>query len=283
VSRIEQALEKAMRTRELKAAAATSSGADEITGKAGLSDLKTGPCIIDPAKLDHHIVCITDQLSAAAEQYRKLKARIIAATSQNRQNTLMVASADIGEGKSITAINLAVTLAQGMDHTVLLVDADLRKPSITRYLGLEVDLGLSDYLAGRVELQDVLINTGIGKLMLLPAGSPSGNPAELHSSNRMKELIAEMKHRYSDRYIIFDSSPVLVSADAISLSSNVDGVLLVVQAARTHMKVVGKAMDLLKNSPIIGVVYNNVPDYLGRNLYPYNYSEDPSARKTAGK
>jgi Mrp family chromosome partitioning ATPase len=118
--------------------------------------------------------------------------------------------------------------------------------------------------------------------MLLPAGSQSDNPAELLSSNRMKELVMEMKHRYSDRYIIFDSSPILVSADAISLSSNVDGILLIVQAARTHMKVVEKAVSLIKSAPIIGVVYNNVPDYMGKNLYPYiyhSYHQDAAVMK----
>jgi Mrp family chromosome partitioning ATPase len=87
----------------------------------------------------------------------------------------------------------------------------------------------------------------------------------------MKELVMEMKHRYSDRYIIFDSSPILISADAISLSANVDSILLVIQAARTPVKVVEKAISLIKNTPILGVVYNNVPDYMGKNLYPYIY------------
>jgi protein-tyrosine kinase len=130
---------------------------------------------------------------------------------------------------------------------------------------------LSDYLSGRVDLSDVLIPTGVGKLVFLPAGSISPNPAELLSSNRMKELVQEMKHRYSDRYIIFDTSPVLVSADAISMSSHVDGILFVIKAAMTPEKTVKKAIGLLHGAPILGVVFNNVPDYLGKNLNPYYY------------
>jgi exopolysaccharide/PEP-CTERM locus tyrosine autokinase len=272
MSRIEQALEKALRMREsMTASSSAPSRADESADRRELPDFAGRPSVIDPAKLDHHIVCIADPLSAAAEQYRKLKARILASTRQNNTNTLMVASSDVAEGKSITAINLAISLAQGIDHTVLLVDADLRKPSIARYLGIEAERGLSEYLAGKVELPDVLIHTGIGRLVILPAGSQSDNPAELLSSNRMKELVMEMKHRYSDRYIIFDSSPILVSADAISLSANVDSILLVIQAAKTPVKVVEKAVSLIKNTPILGVVYNNVPDYMGKNLYPYIY------------
>jgi exopolysaccharide/PEP-CTERM locus tyrosine autokinase len=272
MSRIEQALEKALRMRESMTSSSSSpSSAYELADQGELPDFAGRPSVIDPAKLDHHIVCITDPLSAAAEQYRKLKARVLAFTRQKNTNTIMVASSDVGEGKSITAINLAITLAQGVDHTVLLIDADLRRPAISRYLGIEAELGLGDYLAGKVELSDVLIHTGIGKLVILPAGSQVDNPAELLSSNRMKELVMEMKHRYSDRYIIFDSSPILVSADAISLSANVDSILLVIHAAKTPVKVVEKAVSLIKNTPIIGVVYNNVPDYMGKNLYPYIY------------
>jgi exopolysaccharide/PEP-CTERM locus tyrosine autokinase len=272
LSRIEKALEKAVQMREsTKTPYPEPDSNVKIKGSSSLPEFQIRECIIDPSKVDRHVVCITDPLSAASEQYRKLRARILTATKQDYHNTIMVTSADIGEGKSITSINFAVALAQEIDHTVLLVDADLRKPSIHRYLGIKVEFGLSDYLAGKVALADVLIHTGVGKLVLLPAGTPSPNPAELLSSNRMKDLVREMKHRYSDRYIIFDTSPVLVSADAISMSSHVDGVLFVIQAARTPEKTVKKAIAMLHNTTILGVVYNNVPDYLGKNLNPYYY------------
>jgi len=276
MSKLEQALEKAIRMREAifsPSLSPSASRSGETPKRLEVPRFDPGPSIIDPARLDHHLVCITDPASAAAEQYRKLKASILSNTRQDNKNVLMVASADVGEGKSITSINLAVTLAQGVDNTVLLVDADLRKPSVSRYLGIKTEPGLSDYLTGKAELSDILIHTGIGKLVILPAGSHYDNPAELHSSNRMRELILEMKGRYTDRYIILDSSPLLVSADAISLSGNADGVLLVVQASKTRMDVVEKALSLIKNAPVIGVVFNNVPDYLGRNIYPYIYHQ----------
>jgi|WetSurMetagenome_2_1015567.scaffolds.fasta_scaffold00064_45 protein-tyrosine kinase len=277
MSKIEDALEKAVRMRKSAAASPPpplSSGTSVETPAPPIFESRQ--CIIDKSKLDSHIVGITDPLSAAAEQYRKLKVRIIASCGQNNNNVLMVASSDVGEGKTITAINLAVTLAQGIDNTVLLVDADLRTPSIAKYLGIETGPGLSDYLAGKGELSDMLIHTGIGKLVILPAGSQPDNPAELLSSNRMKELVAEMKLRYSDRYIIFDSSPILASADAVSLSAHVDGILLVVQAAGTPVKTVKKTLSLLKNTQIVGVVYNNAPDYLAGNLYHKTYHGDRS-------
>ena len=283
MSRIEQALEKAIQMRE--SATVPVSGPDShgesAKETAPLPEFHIRESIIDPSVVDRHIVCITDPHSPSAEQYRKLRARILARTKQDFQNTIMVSSSDMGEGKSITSINFALALAQEIDYTVLLVDADLRKPSIHKYLGIKADRGLSDYLSGKVELSDVLIHTGIGKLVLLPAGNICSNPAELLSSNRMKELVQEMKHRYADRYIIIDTPPVLVSSDAISVSNHVDGVIFVIQAARTSEKTVKKAIDLFRSSTILGIVYNNVPDYLGKNLHPYYYYQYHHDDKTA--
>jgi exopolysaccharide/PEP-CTERM locus tyrosine autokinase len=285
VSRIEQALEKAIKIRE--SAAVPISGLDSHRESAKkpspLPAFHIKESIINPILVDRHIVCITDPYSPASEQYRKLRARILARTKQDFQNTIMVTSADVGEGKSITSINFAVALAREIDHTVLLVDADMRKPSIHKYLGIKTDRGLSDYLSGQVELSDVLINTGLGRLVLLPAGNACSNPAELLSSNRMKELVKEMKHRYADRYIVIDTPPVLVSADAISISNNVDGVIFVVQAAKTSEKTVKKAINLLKGAIMLGIVYNNVPDYLGKNLNPYYYHQYHRDDRTAAK
>lgn len=285
MSRIEQALEKAIKIRE--SAAVPISGLDSHRESAKkpspLPAFHIKESIIDPVLVDRHIVCITDPYSPASEQYRKLRARILARTKQDFQNTIMVTSADVGEGKSITSINFAVALAREIDHTVLLVDADMRKPSIHKYLGIKTDRGLSDYLSGQVELSDVLINTGLGRLVLLPAGNACSNPAELLSSNRMKELVKEMKHRYADRYIVIDTPPVLVSADAISMSNHVDGVIFVVQAAKTSEKTVKKAINLLKGAIMLGIVYNNVPDYLGKNLNPYYYHQYHRDDRTAAK
>jgi len=285
VSRIEQALEKAIKIRESAAVPILGLDSHRESAKklSPLPAFHIKESIIDPVLVDRHIVCITDPYSPASEQYRKLRARILARTKQDFQNTIMVTSADVGEGKSITSVNFAVALAREIDHTVLLVDADMRKPSIHKYLGIKTDRGLSDYLSGQVELSDVLINTGLGRLVLLPAGNACSNPAELLSSNRMKELVKEMKHRYADRYIVIDTPPVLVSADAISMSNHVDGVIFVVQAAKTSEKTVKKAINLLKGATMLGIVYNNVPDYLGKNLNPYYYHQYHRDDRTAAK
>ncbi|MEW5744186.1 MAG: XrtA-associated tyrosine autokinase [Nitrospirota bacterium] len=274
MSKIEKALEKAVEARELGPGAPPQPA--ESRNGAGQHTFVSGPEVIDAALVDPHVVCITDPFSANAEQYKRLRARLIRDTAKDFRNIIMVASTTGGEGKSLTAINLALALAQEIDHTVLLVDADLRMPSVHTYLGLNPRCGLSDYLSGKAELQDVLVRTGIGKLVLLPAGEPPENPAELLSSGRMKELVKEMKHRYKDRYIIFDTSPVLITADALSLSRHMDGVVFVVHADRTHQKDVARALALIRGTPVLGVVLNDIPGYLARtadSYYRYRYGD----------
>jgi protein-tyrosine kinase len=185
----------------------------------------------------------------------------------------MVTSSDVGEGKSIVSINLAVALANEIDYTVLLVDTDLRKPSIHKYFGLNPEYGLSDYLTDKVTLNDVLIKTGIGKLVLLPAGTIPDNSAELLSSEKMKMLMHELKHRYKDRYIIFDSTPLLVTADPLLLGIHMDGIVFVIQEGRTSQQAAMQSISLMKGWNILGVVFNNVPQYLVKNHYQYYYQQ----------
>ena len=269
MSRIEKALEKALEMKESMKEATEETPSSEH--KIAFTGFEIGEALVNPDKVDSRIVCIKDPHSSSAEQYKKLRARILKATTKDFLNTLMVVSSDIGEGKTITSINLAVAIANEIDYTVLLVDADLKHPSVHKYLDIEPGYGLSDYLMGKAELSDILIKTGIGKLVLLPAGNPPENTVEPLSSERMKRLVQELKHRYKDRYIIFDSAPLLVTADSLPLSNYMDGIVLVVQAARTTPKTVSHALSLLKGCNILGVVFNNVPKDLAKNLYPYYY------------
>lgn len=245
--------------------------------KCDPSVFEVGEGGVDPAVVNRHLVSITDPFSPAAEEYRRLRAKILRVTEANYLNTIMVTSSQAGEGKTMTAINLAISIAREIDHTVLLIDADLRKPSIHRYLGLSPKAGLSDYLQFRTELSDVLIKTGIGKLVLLPAGNPAESPSELISSERMRTLIRELKYRYRDRYIILDSSPMLMTAESLSLCNYTDGIIFVVQADRTSMKAATQAVSLLKGHSVLGTVFNEVPKHLAKNLYPYYSSAYYSA------
>jgi exopolysaccharide/PEP-CTERM locus tyrosine autokinase len=225
-----------------------------------------------------------------AEEYRKLKATIVRLSKREGfQNTIMVTSSLEGEGKSTTALNLAISLAQEHDHYVLLIDADLRRPSLSKYLGLEPELGLVDCLRDGVDVGKALIKTGLGNLSFLPAGKPVVNPVELFSSQKMQELLHEVKNRYSDRYIVIDTTSVLPFAEASLIGNIVDGVVFVVKQGKTSMSNVGEAVEALKETNLFGIVYNSVTSagldgayhyYYDDNYY---YKERPSLPSPGGK
>lgn len=223
------------------------------------------------------LVTIADPESPVAEEYRNVKAMIVRMTQQQGfQNTLLVTSSLSGEGKSVSAVNLAVTLSQEYDHTVLLVDADLRHPTLHKYLNVWTESGLSDCLENGLDVADAITKTGIDKLSLLPAGKGSDRPAELLSSGRMKDICAEIKSRYRDRYIIIDTPPVLPFAETRSLSSFVDGVIFVVRQGIASLHSIQEALDVLKKGTVLGILYNAVSrEHLnGHHHYYYEYYRD---------
>lgn len=193
-----------------------------------------------------------------ADRIKILRTQILQSLKKLHGNSLLIASANPGEGRTVTAINLAIALSQQIDGTVLLVDADLRKPSVHSLLGLDVERGLSDYLRRKAEIPELMINPGIPRLVVLPGGKPLPNSSELLGAPQMQYLVQEMKERYSDRFIIFDSSPILTSADPLVLSRFVDGILMVVEAEKTNKEDLQRAIELLRDKPIIGTVFNKV-------------------------
>ena len=224
---------------------------------------KTKVINIDPRILKKNKVISFFKESAAADQIKILRTQVLNRLKEIGGNSLLVTSANPGEGKTFTSINLGVSIAQELDRTVLLVDADLRHPSIHHYdfandfFGVEISKGLSDYLLGQVEIQDVLLNPGVPKLSILPAGHSLPNSAEVLGSPRMELLVEEMKKRYSaDRILIFDSPSVLTCTDAVVLSRFVDGILVVVEEEKTTPNDLRRAMELLNNKPVLGTVLN---------------------------
>jgi len=161
----------------------------------------------------------------------------------------------------------------------LLVDCDLRNPTLSRWFSLNESKGLSDYLLGLAELPDLLVKTQVDKLSLLCGGSSQDNPVELIGSKKMEALVEELKSRYSDRYIILDSSPVLATTEPNVLDKMVDGILLVVRAGETPRESVQQAIKMLQTEKIIGVVLNDMEfkssalhsRYFGTNRYYYKY------------
>lgn len=190
------------------------------------------------------------------DSYRMLRTRVLQIMRQNQWNSLAVTGPTSGCGKTLTSINLAISLAMEVTNTVLLVDLDLRKPSIHSYFGFTPELGLSDYLQGDVPLYQALFTPSIDRLTILPSREPIRNSSEMLRSPKMLALVNEVKHRYPDRLVIFDLPPVLAADDAIAFSPYVDAMLVVAEAGGTSRDDLEKALELLKDAQVIGTVLN---------------------------
>lgn len=191
------------------------------------------------------------------DAYKILSTQVLQKLLENNWNAVAVTSPGGGEGKTLTAINLAVSLAKEVTYTVLLVDADLRNPGIHNYFGLTPEFGLSDYLTGDAPLTNLLINpAGINRLVILPGGKPLSNSTEMLNSPKMMRLVDELKTRYASRIVLFDVPPLLSSADTLAFSPYVDAALLVIEAGKTSADDAKRAAELLKNTHLIGTVLN---------------------------
>lgn len=218
------------------------------------------------------------QRSRIKEEYRHIKRPLLmnidgkGATTSMHANLIAVTSARPGEGKTFTACNLALSIATERNRTVLLVDADVLRPSVTKTLGFEAEYGLVDFLIDdQLELADVLVNTSIPSLTVLPAGSKHHLSAELLAGDNMRRLTAEMSQRYPDRIIIFDSPPLLATTEASILVSLMGQVIIVVEAERTPQSQVKEALTMLNPNQIIGFVLNKTRDVLTPNYYGHGY------------
>ncbi len=216
----------------------------------------------------HRLMTFLDD-PMAMDSYNLLRTKLLERTRGQGHNTIMITSALDGEGKTITAINLAASMAREVKQTVLLVDTDLRKPMIQYYLGCNTEKGLSDYLRGEVPVADLLINPGLANMVVLPGGKPLSGSTDILGSPKMERLVEEMKRRYPERYVIFDCPPVLVAPDALVFSSYVDGVVLVVESGRTPKDQIRKAIDLLEDKNIVGLVMNKGEKTQRRSYYYY--------------
>jgi protein-tyrosine kinase len=191
------------------------------------------------------------------DSYRMLRTRVLQTLRNNGWNSVAVTGPATGCGKTLTAVNLAISLAMEVSHTVLLVDLDLRKPSVHDVFGYQPELGLSDYLLKpEIKLHQLLFTPGIDRLVVLPGRSALPNSAEMLRSPRMVALVNELKTRYPDRLIVFDLPPILAADDALAFSPYTDSILMVAESGSTKKDDLQKAYDILKSTPLIGTVLN---------------------------
>ena len=204
--------------------------------------------------------------------YKVLRTRIMRHIREHGGKSLMITSALPGEGKTLTATNLALTFAREYEQTVLLVDGDLRMQQVHKLLGYESDKGLLDYLLADCPVSDMFVWPGIEKLTVISGGRSIHESSEILTSPRMKELVDDMKSRYPERYVFFDVAPVLAGADAMAFAPLVDWIIVVVQAGKTSLKDVNRALELLPPEKVLGLVLNRQTSQLRAHPYRYGYS-----------
>jgi protein-tyrosine kinase len=188
-------------------------------------------------------------------------------------NLIMITSSLPGEGKTYCAINLAMSIAMELDHTVLLVDADVARPSVLRTLGLPAHRGLMDLLVDdKLDMADVMLRTNVDTLSILPAGTNTPRATELLASSTMTSLVHEIANRYPDRIVIFDSPPLLLTSESRVLASHMGQIVMMVEAQTTTQHAVKEALHQLEGYPNVNLIYNKTREFPGiEETYDYHY------------
>src|SRR3954471_15757593 len=219
--------------------------------------------------LDRRLVAAFAPQSLAAEQYRSLRTRIRNAENGRVLRSIIVTSPNKGDGKSLTAANLALTMAQEFNQRVLLVDGDLRRPSVARLFGISDTPGLSDVLMGGAEIDDAVVTLPHHHLSVLPSGMVPSHPAELLGSTAMRRTLDALRTRF-DR-ILVDMPPVAPLADVSIASAVVDGVLMIVRAGVTPKPAIERALSAVDGTKVLGLVLNDAGESTGSYGYGYGH------------
>ena len=225
---------------------------------------------------DERLRSATERLAGTAESFRRLRTLIFHPETGSTARSIMILSAEPQEGKSFVCANLGVSIANDIDHNALLIDCDLRRPSLHNLFGMKCPKGLVDHLNNKEEVISSLIYaTGHPKLSIIPAGLPPGNPSELVSFEKMSSVIKELTTRDEDRLIILDSPPFQAAAEALILSQLVDKIVLVVRWGKAGREGIKKMTDAVGRKKIVGVVFNafemNILDKKMQGVGYHNY------------
>jgi len=224
---------------------------------------------VEAERVELRLVAITHPHSNYCEEYRSLRTQILHKSQRQKLQSIVVASINASEGKSVTALNLSWLLAQTDGVKALIIDSDLRMPSLTDYLGIETDKGLSDILSGRATLQEATIRLEPSGLHLLPGGEARSDVAELISGPKFKEILREAKELFD--YVIIDAPPLGIFTDANVLINHADGAMLVIRAGRTSYSAVDRVLESLPRDRMLGVVLNQSEDVMDESHYNYGY------------
>src|SRR5215213_6766764 len=224
---------------------------------------------ISPSRVEPHLIAVSQPRSAYTEQYRNLRTKILQAGERMQMRAIVVTSAGMAEGKTLTALNLAWLLAQTEGVRALIIDSDLRRPCATDYLGIEAQGGLSEVLGGQLKLEDAIVRLEPSGLHLLPGGRPRDDVAELLSGPSYARILNEVRRMFD--YIIIDAPPLGIFTDANVLMSRADGGLLVVRAGKTRYAAVDKLIEQMPKDRLLGVVLNRTEEQPDAASYYYQH------------
>ena len=219
-------------------------------------DTRSDAFSLERSDWDERLTRATAVTGTVAESIRALRTRILYPNSGEQIRSVLVTSAGPGEGKSFVSANLGVSFAQGMDHKALMINCDLRRPSLEKIFGISNERGLADFLGNGEDIQNLIMDVGVKKLSILPAGKPPVNPAELLGATAMKNLIKELIRQEENRIMILDSPPLHSAAETAVLVKYVDAIVLVVRYGCTRREHVQSLVEQLGKEKIIGVVFN---------------------------
>jgi protein-tyrosine kinase len=222
-----------------------------------------------------HPIVALDEESPASEQYKILREQLKRLRTEAGIRTIAITSPIKRDGKTTVAVNLAAAIALEYEEKVLLIDADLREPSVHRYFNGDVSPGLTDYLTSNsaAGIQSLVRNTHLSGLRIIPAGKPSRFASELLAKERMRRMIEDIQTNLPGHMVIIDSPPVLATPDPLVLGRQVDGVIMVVRAGRTPKEYLAKALSSFSSNKVLGVVLNGADLGLGSKYY-YYYSKN---------
>jgi capsular exopolysaccharide synthesis family protein len=280
MERIKQAMERARQERESGTTSTADTGStidparlplEAGNGGAGapphISYTQTRIVRVDPQVLRRNRVISGTSDPAVVDAYRMLRTRVLQRMHEKGWRSLAITSAGPNEGKTLTAVNLALSLAMDVNHTVMLVDLDLRRPSVHRLFGYEPKVGVADYLFSDIPLSSVLFTPSVERLVVLPGGTKLDNSSEMLSMPRTREMVEDITKYYPERIVLFDLPPILMVDDALAFAPFVDAFMLVVEEGETAKPALKQATELLKNTNLLGTVLNK-GDHRGK-YYDY--------------
>ena len=224
---------------------------------------------IEAERVEPRLVAITQPHSTYCEEYRSLRTHVLHKSQKQKLQSIVIASINPSEGKSITAINLSWMLAQTDGVKCLIIDSDLRMPSLSDYLGIETEKGLSDVLAGTASVKDAIVRLEPSGLHILPGGEARSDVAELISGQKFREILREVREMFD--YVIIDAPPLGIFTDAAVLINQADGAMLVVRAGKTRYSAIDRVMETVPRERMLGVVLNHSEDVLDESHYNYGY------------